>query len=272
MLSGKSILLIGGSGTLGQALTDELLKQGVSSIRIYARNEYKIFQMRQKYGEPTEVMRYFIGDIRDKNRLDMAMKDVGICINCAAIKHVSLANENPFETIRTNVLGVQNALECAVENDIEAFIQISTDKAVNPVNLYGCTKATAEYLVLDSPNWQGKNTTRFTVIRSGNIKASSGSVLEIWRKQFENGETLTVTDPNAERYMASKENIARTIIKTIADKLQGLVVLDMPRYKVSDLLKEFEGCKWRITGLKPGEKLREELYREGEKFTLVNVP
>jgi len=265
------VLIIGGTGTLGQALVDELLKHDVESIRIYARNEYKMWQMRQKYGEPVDKLRYFIGDIRDNQRLNMAFEDVDIVFNCAALKHVSLCNENPFEALQTNSVGVQNALECAVQHNVKMFVQISTDKAINPVNLYGCTKAVSEYLVLDAPNWSGKARTKFVVVRSGNIMASTGSCLEIWKRQHENGEPLTVTDLEAERYMASKKDIANAIVDIALNPSSGLYVLSMPKYKVKDLIQQFEGSKLNVVGLQHGEKLCEELYRDGEKFTLVEV-
>lgn len=272
-MKNKKVLIIGGTGTLGIALIDELLKRGVHSIRIYSRNEHKQFQLRQKYGEPTNKFRYLIGDIRDKQRLSRAYEGVDIVINCAALKHVSLCNENPFEALQTNVIGVQNALECAVKHNIESFIQISTDKAVEPVNIYGCSKAMAEYLVLNAPEWQGVNKTKFVIVRSGNIIASSGSCFEVWDRQYKNGEPLTVTDINAVRYMASKEQIAHAIINIICNEFvrNGLYVLSMPKYKVGNLIKKYNGAEVKITGLKYGEKLIEKLRRKDEKYQLMEV-
>lgn len=271
MFKGKKILIIGASGTLGQVLIDEFLRYDIHSIRVFSRNEHKQFLLRQKYGEPTDRIRYFLGDIRDKERLDMAFNGVDVVVNCAALKHVSLCNENPMETLKTNVIGVQNALECAVKNNIELFVQISTDKAVNPTNIYGCSKAMAEYLVLDVPNWQGRNRTKFVVVRSGNIIGSSGSVLQIWQKQYEEGKPLTVTDMEAERYMAEKEDIAKAIIDICSDTQNGLYVLSMPKVKVRDLISKYGGCKVNIIGLQQGEKASEQLFRPDEKFTLVEV-
>jgi FlaA1/EpsC-like NDP-sugar epimerase len=270
----KTVLIIGGTGTLGTALIDVILPMNPHVIRIFSRNEHKQFLLRQKYGEPygNSKFRYFIGDIRDKERLKMAFNGVDIAINCAAIKHVSLAEENPFEAVKTNIIGVQNALECAVENNIECFLQISTDKSVNPVNLYGCTKAVAEYLTLDTVNWQGYNKTRFIVVRSGNIMASSGSVFEIWDNQKKCGKPLTVTDMNAVRYMTTAENIAKSVISIADNQPTGLYVLDMPKYKLSELInKYYHDCSIEVTGLKKGEKLYEELYRNDESFTLWEV-
>lgn len=261
----KKILIIGGSGTLGQAVLEVLLQQNIQSVRIYARHEHTMHLLRQKYGEDPRI-RIIIGDIRDKERLSRAMKDIDICFNFAAMKHVWACEEQPFECIKTNVIGVQNAIECAIENNIETFLQMSTDKAVNSINAYGCSKAMAEHLVLNAHNYQGDNRTCFVVVRSGNILGSSGSVLEIWQKQKEQSLPLTATDLNATRYGASKEQIANAVVGVARSSLSGLVVLDMPRYSVKDLLAGFGYCDVKIIGLQPGEKLNEELFREDEIF------
>jgi FlaA1/EpsC-like NDP-sugar epimerase len=270
-LKDKTILVIGASGTLGNAIITELLKHDVHSIRAYSRNEYRLFLLRQNFKEYEDKMRYYVGDIREKDRLNLAFQRAHIVINCAALKRVEVCQESPFECMQTNIVGVQNALECAIKNNVEVFVQISTDKAVLPVNIYGYSKAFAEGLVLNANRWQGDNRTRFLIVRSGNILNSSGSVVEIWREQQKQGLPLTVTDLNAVRYMASKESIAKAILKTITEGHSGLVVLNMPCYKVSDLLKDFEGCKVNITGLSKGEKMKESLWREGENFKTVEV-
>jgi FlaA1/EpsC-like NDP-sugar epimerase len=266
----KNILVIGASGTLGTALITELVKQDVT-IRAYSRNEYRLFLLREKFKEYEPQMRYLIGDICDLERLNMAMTNADVVINCAAMKRVEMCDENPFACLNTNVVGVQKALECAVKNNIETFIQISTDKAVLPVNIYGHSKAMSEHLVLDAVNWCGKAKTKFIVVRSGNIFGSSGSVLEIWQKQKEQGLPLTVTDLNATRYGASKESISKAVLDIAESGLSGLVVLDMKEYSVKDLLAGFGGCDIVQTGLKPYEKLHESLYRDGEIFTKWKV-
>jgi len=271
MLSGKNILVIGASGTVGTAFIDQLIQRDVHSIRCFSRNEHKQFLLRQKYGEPTGKMRYFIGDIRDKDRLDMAMRDCHCVFNFAALKHINLCNENSMETIKTNVLGVQNALECAVKNNVEVFVQMSTDKAVNPTCIYGTSKLLAEQLTLNAKEWSGKAKTRFIVVRSGNVLGSSGSVLQIWQNQKEQGLPLTVTDLNATRYAAPKESITKAILDIAESDLNGLVVLDMKEYSVKDLLAGFGDCDIVQTGLKPYEKLHEEMYREDEVFTSWEV-
>lgn len=266
----KTVLILGGSGSLGSALIEQLINEDVI-IRVFARNEYLMFNLRQKYKAYEHKIRYLIGDIREKERLDIATQGVDIIINCAALKHVKMCTDNPMETIKTNVLGTQNAIDCAIKNNVELFIQISTDKAVNPVNIYGCSKAMAEHLVLEAHNIQGKNRTRFCVVRSGNILKSSGSVLEIWERQFKEGKPLTVTDLNATRYAASQEGIAKGILSIINRPEHGLFVLNMPKYSVKDLISKYGDYPIDIIGLQKGEKLEEELYRIGEKVTLIDV-
>ncbi|MDD5064941.1 MAG: SDR family NAD(P)-dependent oxidoreductase [Phycisphaerae bacterium] len=270
-LSNKTILIIGASGTLGQALIDELVKYDVHAIRCFSRNEHKQFLLRQKYGEPTGKMRYFIGDIRDKDRLDMAMRDCDCVFNFAAMKHVGLCNENSMETIKTNILGTQNAIECAIDNNVEVFVQMSTDKAVNPIGIYGSSKLLAEYLTLNAFEISGKARTRFVVVRSGNVLDSSGSVLEIWRSQKEQGLPLTVTDFHATRYAAPGEKIANAVLEIAKSGLKGLVVLDMKSYTMRELMDIVGDCEYVETGLKPYEKLHEELWRDGEIFTKWEV-
>jgi FlaA1/EpsC-like NDP-sugar epimerase len=271
MLSNKKILIIGASGTLGTALIYELIKQNIHSVRAFSRNEYRLFLLRESLKEYESKMRYLIGDICDKDRLDMAMKNVDVVINCAAMKRVEMCDENPFACLNTNVVGVQNALECAVKNNVETFIQISSDKSVLPVNIYGHSKAMAEYLTLNAKNWSGNAKTRFIVVRSGNILGSSGSVLEIWKSQKEQGLPLTVTDINATRYAAPKESIASAIVDIAKSNLNGLVVLNMKKYSIKELLAGFGDCDIIKTGLKPFEKLHEQLYRENERYTIWEV-
>jgi len=269
MFKDKTVLVIGATGTLGTETVKQLLNYDVHAIRAYSRNEHKMWQLKQMFGE--DKVRYFLGDIQNKDRLDLAFTGADIVINYAAIKHVSFANTNPFETLNTNVIGVQNALECAVKHNIETFVQMSTDKAVSPTCFYGCSKAMAEHLVLQAKEWQGYGKTKFVVIRSGNVLESTGSVLEIWKSQKEQGIPLTVTNMEAERYAAKKEQIISAILNTIQNCQNGLYVLNMPKYKVKDLLTQFQPCETQIIGLQDGEKLREVLWREGEKFTEVIV-
>ena len=266
----KKVLVIGATGTLGSEIVKQLLEDtGVHSVRAYARHEESMFWLRQRFGD--DGVRYLIGDIRDKDRLSKAYDGVDIVINCAAMKHVRLCSENPFEAIKTNVQGTQNAVECAIEHDIDLFVQISTDKAVNPVCTYGYTKALSEQLTLEAPNYQGDNRTKFCVFRSGNIMRSSGSCFEIWDRQYKAGEPLTVTDLEALRYMAEKSDIVKSILNTLPNAQNGLYVLQMPAYRVKELIAGYCTENVRIIGLQPGEKLEEEMHRESENYISVEV-
>lgn len=266
----KNILLLGGTGSLGRLLLDELLKDdSVDSIRIYANSEYRMVLLQQCYNDPR--IRYILGDIRDKSKLSMAFKDITGCYNCIALKHVSICEHAPFEAIATNVIGTQNAVECAIENNIDLFVQISTDKSVNPTNTYGRTKALAEDIVLNAVNWQGRNRTKFIVIRSANIKYSSGSCFEIWDSQVKQGRPLTITCLDAVRYMANGRAIARTMIDISSTAKNGLYVLSMPKYTVRELISKYGYYPIEIVGLRKGEKLIEELARPDEEYTMVEV-
>lgn len=266
----KKIFIIGGTGTLGQAVLDVLINRDIESVRIYARHEHSMHLLRQKYGDNPKI-RYIIGDIRDKDRLNRAMENIDTCFNFAALKHAWACEEQIFECLKTNIIGVQNAIDCAIEHNIKTFVHMSTDKAVNPINAYGCSKAMAEHLVLNCYKYQGDNRTRFIVVRSGNILDSSGSVLEIWRSQKEQGLPLTVTDLNATRYAAPKEKIANAILNISQSDLKGLVVLDMKCYTMRELMAMVGDCDFVETGLKPYEKLHEELWKDGEHFTRWEV-
>jgi FlaA1/EpsC-like NDP-sugar epimerase len=199
------------------------------------------------------------------------MENIDTCFNFAALKHVWACQSQPLEALKTNVIGVQNAIDCAIECNIKTFVQMSTDKVVNPTCSYGKTKALAEDLVLNAHLYQGNNRTRFLVVRSGNVLGSSGSVLEIWQSQKEQGLPLTVTDLNATRYGATREQIVNAILKAVTSDLNGLVVLNMKEYSIKELLAQFGNCDIVETGLKPYEKLHEELWREGENFQLLEV-
>ncbi len=272
MFKDKTILVIGGTGTIGSELVKQLLGYEVHSIRIYARNEHKMWEIKQVYGENHPQIRYILGDIRNKSNLDLAMNGVDYCINAAALKHVSFCNQNPIEAVLTNVIGVQNAVECAVKNNINVFIQISTDKVCRPTNTYGHTKALAEDITLNAMRWRGYNRTKFAVIRLGNIIGSSGSVLEVWETQKKQGKKLTVTDLYDERYMGYVDDVVKTIIGIIQNVDNGLYILNMNKYTVEELLKSYyPDCEYELIGLQEGEKMHEMLYDEGEKFTLIDV-
>lgn len=272
-MKSKTVLILGASGTLGQALIESFLKTDIGTIRCYSRNEHKQFLLRQRFGDPNGRMRYFIGDIRDKERLSRAYIGVDIVINCAALKHIDFCQEFPYECIMTNVIGSQYAVECAIDHNVSSFVQISTDKVVFPTTTYGKSKSLAEDIVLNAQNWRGKCETKFIVLRSGNILDSNGSVLEVWRAQRSIGVPLTITHLDATRYMVEPKVIADTVMNLATGEQEGLFVLNPKKYTVQELLSAngFADCELNIVGLREGEKIDEVLYREDEKFTLIDV-
>jgi len=245
----KKILITGGTGSLGNCIVRYLNQ---NNIRIYSRDEYKQKEMSKRFPK----CRYLIGDVRDKERLDMSMEGIDIVIHAAALKHIDIGEYNPFEFIKTNINGTQNVIECALKNDIEQVLLISSDKAVNPVNLYGFTKGCAERLIIAANNYKGKHKTIFKYVRYGNVFGSRGSVLEIWKDNFE------VRDRDATRYHLML-NQAYDLIKW---SLQNDQIINIPAnllsYSIGDLADvyaDLTGKRPIYTQLLPGEKKHETL-------------
>ena len=259
----QKILITGGTGTLGNHIVDSL--HNLAVIRIYSRDEYKQKQMREKYPN----CKYLIGDVRDKERLDMAMEDIDIVIHAAALKQIDTGEYNPFEFIKTNINGTQNVIECALRNNVKQVLLISSDKAVNPVNLYGFTKGCAERLIVAANNYRGKHKTEFKFVRYGNVFASRGSVLEAWNHNFE------VRDRDATRYHLSVDQ-ALDIIK---NALESNYIINIPAnlysYNLGDLAdvySELTGKKPIYTQLLPGEKKHETLDGLTNSYNARRIP
>jgi UDP-N-acetylglucosamine 4,6-dehydratase/5-epimerase len=253
---GNKILITGGTGTLGQALVRELSEDdSIDIIRIYSRDEFKQQQMKSWAGEKC---RFFIGDVRDKERLDLAMEDVDIVIHAAALKQIDTGEYNPFEFVKTNVLGTQNVIDCAMKHDIKQVLLISSDKAVNPINLYGATKLCAEKLIVAANNYKGTRETKFKYVRYGNVWGSRGSVLEQWEKET----VFNVRDLSATRYHITIKEALELIRKALSEDGDGWVP-DLPSYTLKDLANaysELTGKRYIIgNGILKGEKLHESL-------------
>jgi len=271
----KKILVTGGTGTIGSSLVKNLFKYEPKVVRIFSNDEDNMFRLIQSIGK--EKKRFLIGDIRDKNRLIRAMEDIDIVYHAAALKHVPLCEYNPFEAIKTNVLGTQNVIDAALKNNVDKVINISTDKAVNPINTMGATKLLAEKLIMDANLYKGKVKTIFSSVRFGNVLFSRGSVLPLFKEQIKNKKMITLTNPNMTRFMMSIEHTTDLVFQaTIMAKGGEIFILKMPVVKLDDLanvaikhysvlfnLKPSEIQK-KIIGLRPGEKLFEELMTESE--------
>ncbi len=263
MLNNKSVLITGGTGSLGNALTKVILKNWpkVRRLVIYSRDEQKQFQMAQKFPpKKYPQIRFFIGDIRDKNRLLRALREIDYVVHAAAMKHVHIAEYNPDECIKTNVGGAQNLVEAAIESGVSKIVALSTDKACAPINLYGATKLTSDKLFIAANNIKGSNPISFSVVRYGNVMGSNGSVIPFFIKERRNG-ILPITDPNMTRFNILIEEGIELILFALANSYGGeLYVPKIPSYNILDIADAIAPeCDKNIIGIRPGEKIHEEM-------------
>jgi UDP-N-acetylglucosamine 4,6-dehydratase len=263
----KTILITGGTGSFGKKLTEILLKEyRPKKLIIFSRDELKQHDMRQSYPDTAgSPMRYFIGDVRDRERLFRAFAGVDIVIHAAALKQVPACEYNPFEAVKTNVIGAENVIDAATDQGVKKVLALSTDKAANPVNIYGATKLCAEKLFVHGNSYSGKSGPSFSCTRYGNVVGSRGSVVLIFKKQRKTGK-ITVTDERMTRFWITIEEGVRFVIRCI-DKMQGgeVFVPKIPSMRVMDLAKTIApGCEIEITGIRPGEKLHEALISSDE--------
>ena len=234
MFENKKILITGGTGSLGTALTTKLLKTDVDTIRIFSRDELKQSQMESRFND--ERLRFLIGDIRDKERLEKAVEDVNIVIHTAALKQVPVIEYNPFEAIKTNVQGSQNLVEACLKNDVEFALAIGTDKAVSPFNTYGATKLLMERLFVSANYYKGEHKTKFACVRYGNVLGSRGSIIPKFIEQILSGNKITVTDPNMTRFNITMDQALDLIFRVIKNAVGGDVhIPKLNAYKVGDI-------------------------------------
>ncbi|EFO9189931.1 UDP-N-acetylglucosamine 4,6-dehydratase (inverting) [Campylobacter lari] len=259
MFNGKSILITGGTGSFGKTYTKTLLqKYQPKKIIIYSRDELKQFEMAREFND--NCMRYFIGDVRDKERLNIAMKDVDFVIHAAAMKHVPIAEYNPMECIKTNIHGAQNVIDACLENNVEKCIALSTDKACNPINLYGATKLASDKLFVAANNIAGSSHTKFSVTRYGNVVGSRGSVIPFFKKLINEGaKELPITDERMTRFWISLEDGVNFVLNNFAYMHGGeIFVPKIPSMKIVDLAKTMApNLAHKIIGIRAGEKLHE---------------
>ncbi|WP_291329283.1 UDP-N-acetylglucosamine 4,6-dehydratase (inverting) [Desulfovibrio sp. UCD-KL4C] len=260
MFNDKSILITGGTGSFGHKCTEMLLKRfSPKRVIIYSRDEFKQYQMARKFSEKEfPCMRYFIGDVRDKERLQRAFKGVDYVIHAAAMKQVPASEYNPFEAIKTNILGAQNIINTAIDAGVKNVIALSTDKAVSPVNLYGATKLCSDKLFVAGNLYAGAGETKFSVVRYGNVVGSRGSVIPLFLKQKETG-TLTVTDPRMTRFWITLEQSVNFVLDGFERMIGGeIFVQKIPSMNMVDLAKAMgPDCEIKVIGIRPGEKLHE---------------
>jgi len=269
MFKAKKILITGGTGSLGQALTHRLLKLEVENIRIFSRNEHKQIEMESKFNDSR--LRFFLGDIRDYDRLERALEDVDIVFHAAALKHVSKIEYNPFEAIKTNVIGSQNIINACIRENVQKVVCIGTDKAVSPLNTYGATKLLMEKLFVTANNFLDKEKyqTRFIALRYGNVLGSSGSVVPKIIEQIRDHKKITITDPHMTRFSITMDEALDFILKaTELGQGSEIFVPKLRTYSIMDLIETlqemFGKAEQEIIGVRPGEKLHETLINKEE--------
>lgn len=273
---GKKILIIGGTGTIGQGMVEEIKKQNPAVIRILSRDEYKQFIMQNKYGNGG-MFRFLIGDVRDYDRVKRAMEGIDVVFNLAAMKHVPACEYNPTEAIKTNVNGMENVIEAAIYNNVNCVVFTSSDKSINPTNSYGATKLLAEKLVQAANFSKGPIDTKFVAVRFGNVMGSRGSVIPLFKKQILEYKKITITDETMSRFMMTLEQSVKLTMKSAEISCGGEVfVLKMPvirlKYLAEVLIEEIcveysinpKKIEVEFIGLRAGEKMYEELMTEEE--------
>ena len=268
MLKGKNILITGGTGSLGTALTHRLLKENVSIVRIYSRDEWKQTQMQEKIQD--KRLRFLIGDVRDRDRLSRAMEDIDVVFHTAALKHVPVAEYNPFEAIKTNVFGTQNVIESCLDNQVKMALAIGTDKAVSPLNTYGATKLLMERMFTAANFYKGAHKTNFLCVRYGNVLGSRGSVVPKFIEQIQKGEKITITDPRMTRFNITMKQAIDLIFRAIKNGKDGEIFIPKLKAYTVDELKnviiEIVGKKIQVQKIpvRPGEKFHETLINKDE--------
>lgn len=272
MLNNKTILITGGTGSFGKKCTEIILKQyKPRRLIIFSRDELKQFEMAQQFPDSRyNCIRYFIGDVRDKERLYRAFHNVDYVIHAAALKQVPAAEYNPFEAVKTNVLGAQNVINVAIDQGVKKVIALSTDKAANPINLYGATKLCSDKLFIAGNSYVGQDETIFSVVRYGNVVGSRGSVIPFFLKYRETG-VLPITDPRMTRFWITLEQGVNFVLSSLERMVGGeLFVPKIPSMNIIDLAKVIAPeCKTEIIGIRPGEKLHELMItRDDARRTL----
>jgi len=274
-LNGKSILITGGTGSFGKAFTKTVLERwpAIKRLVIYSRDEQKQFQMAFEYPEAKyPQIRFFIGDVRDQDRLKRAFKGIDYVIHAAAMKHVHIAEYNPDECVKTNIGGAENVIRAALESEIENVVALSTDKACAPINLYGATKLTSDKLFIAANNIKGNKKIVFSVVRYGNVMGSNGSVIPYFMSKRKAGE-LPITDPNMTRFNISLTEGVEMVLHALETAWGGeLFVPKIPSYKIIDVAEAIiPGGKQTIVGIRPGEKIHEEMITSSDSFNTYDL-
>lgn len=277
MFNNKVILITGGTGSFGRAFTKMLLTKykKIKKLIIFSRDEFKQYELKKIFPEKKyKCIRYFLGDIRDLKRLNLAFKGVDYVLHAAALKQVDTAEYNPFEFINTNIIGAQNVIEAAIQNNVKKVVALSTDKACSPINLYGATKLCSDKLFISSNNMvPAKNETSFSVVRYGNVFASRGSVIPFFLQLNKNKKPFTLTDPEMTRFNISMDEAIQTVIWSFKNsKGSELIVPKLKSFRVIDLIKSINiKPKIKVIGIRVGEKIHEELISKSDSRLAIDV-
>ncbi len=273
MFNNKNIFISGGTGSFGQKFVETILKKyKPNKLIIYSRDEYKQSEMQNKFIKYSKNLRFFIGDVRDMERLDFAMRNVDFVIHAAALKQVVAAEYNPMECVKTNIIGAENIIKSSIKNGVNKVIALSTDKAVNPVNLYGATKLASDKIFVAANNIVGKQKTRFSIVRYGNVFGSRGSVLPVFNKFIKNGSKfLPITHKEMTRFLITLQQGVDFSIKCFKIMIGGeILIAKSPTIKITDLAKSLkDNINLKVIGIRPGEKIHESLCsKDDSKYTI----
>lgn len=273
--NGKAILVTGGTGSFGKKFIATLIKRypKVKRVVVYSRDELKQFEMAQEFSQSAyPFMRYFIGDVRDGDRFLRACKGIDIIVHAAALKQVPTAEYNPMECIKTNVNGAYNVIQAAMDTGVEKVVALSTDKAAAPINLYGATKLCSDKLFIAANNMKGRKNLSFSVVRYGNVMGSRGSVIPFFMNKKSSG-VLPITDPRMTRFNISLEEGVDMVFNAIQNAWGGeIFVPKIPSYKITDVATAIApDCEQKIVGIRPGEKIHEEMITEADSYTTVDL-
>src|SRR6187402_1332659 len=275
MLNNKSILITGGTGSFGKEFVKIVLEKypGIKRLVIYSRDEQKQFQMANDYPEGRyPQLRFFIGDVRDYNRLRMALKGIDTVVHAAAMKHVHIAEYNPMECIKTNIMGAENVIMACLDADVENVVALSTDKAAAPINLYGATKLASDKLFTAANNIRGHRDLRFSVVRYGNVMGSRGSVIPYFQDRRKSG-VLPITDPRMTRFNISLQEGVDMVLWAIDNAWGGEVLVPkIPSYRITDVATAVAPeCRQETIGIRPGEKIHEEMITASDSLNTVDL-
>jgi len=275
-LNGKTILITGGTGSFGNHFVQTIVDRYVpKKLIIFSRDELKQYEMAQTFSASKyPFMRYFIGDVRDYNRLEMALRGVDVVIHAAALKHVTIAEYNPYECIHTNVIGAENLARAALRNGVKQVLALSTDKAVSPINLYGASKLAAEKIFIAANNIRGADPTVFSVVRYGNVVGSRGSVVPFFKKLLaEAAQSLPITDAEMTRFWITLSQGVDFVLSSLACMQGGEIFIPkIPSMKIIDLAEAMKpGIKTHIVGIRPGEKLHECMLTSDEALQSIEL-